>query len=171
MKYFHATSRLDQAFEIGLFFKALDGLIEVIGGLFFLLLNPHWVARYVHALTDPELAENPHAFIPVHLSHWASSFTKGSAVFAGLYLLSHGVVKLVLVVEILRNHLWAYLGLLFVTGGFIIYQLYHIVAVKATTSFMLLTIFDIAIVYLTWREYGRQKELRAIPAKVSVSDD
>ena len=169
MKYFHATNKLDKAFEIGLLFKAIDGIIEVIGGLFFLLLNPYWVTRYVHNLTDPELAENPHAFIPVHLSHWASNFTKGSAVFAGLYLLSHGVVKLVLVVEILRNHLWAYLGLLIVTIGFIIYQLIHIIAVKPTISYILLTVFDVIIVYLTWREYGRQKELRADHSKASAA--
>jgi uncharacterized membrane protein len=168
MKLFHATSRLDKAFEIGLLLKAIDGLVEVLGGIFFLLLKPQWVTHYVHALTDPELAENPHAFVATHVLHWAGTFTKGSAIFAGLYLLSHGIVKLVLVVEILRNHLWAYIGLAVVTVGFILYQLFHIIAIKPSFSFIALTVFDVVIVYLTWREYGRQKQLRVGDGKTSV---
>ncbi len=174
MALFKATNNLDRAFEIGLLFKAIDGLIETISGIIFLFIKPHQVTTIVQSLTAHSLGENPHAFIATHIVHYASTFTKGAAVFAGLYLLAHGVVKLVLVVEILREHLWAYIGLIVVTSGFIVYQIVEII-IKPRFSFIALTIFDIVIVWLTVIEYGRQREHFANKHKkaetVSDSDD
>lgn len=157
MAVFRAKTPLDGVFEIGLLLKAVDGLVETIGGIFFLFIRPEQVSHWVRTLTAHELSQDPHDFLAGHLLHWANSFTKGAAVFAGLYLLLHGVVKLVLVVEILREHLWAYIGLVIVTGGFIIYQLVHIFE-KPTFSYVALTVFDAVIVLLTVKEYGRQRE-------------
>ena len=55
-------------------------------------------------------------------SSWRSTqnLAAGSLVFAALYLLSHGLVKIVLVWEILHNRFWAYLGLIYLTIGFMI---------------------------------------------------
>jgi uncharacterized membrane protein len=157
MIFFRAKTKLDKAFELGLLFKAIDGLIEVISGTIFLFIKPERVTSITHYLTASRLSKHPHDFIATHLVHWASGFTKGAAIFAALYLLAHGVVKLVLVVEILREHLWAYPGLIVVTGGFIVYQVVHIIQ-KPTLSFIALTIFDAVIVWLTVVEYGRQRE-------------
>jgi uncharacterized membrane protein len=74
--------------------------------------------------------------------------------FGALYLLSHGVVKIVLVIEVLRNHLWAYMALIIVTGLFVVYQVYRI-ADSFSISLFLLTIFDLVIIYLTQKEYRR----------------
>lgn len=157
MPLFHAKTRLDRAFEIGLVLKGLDGLIETAGGLFFLLIRPEQVHRFVLNVVAPELGEDPHDFFARHLLHWSQSFTKGAATFAAAYLLAHGVVKLVLVAAIIREHLWAYPGLIIVTLGFIAYQIFHIVQ-QPTFTYIALTIFDVVIVYLTAREYGHQKE-------------
>jgi uncharacterized membrane protein len=157
MALFKATSGLDRAFEIGLLFKGIDGLIETVSGISFLFIKPVYITNVVHSLTAGTLRHNPHDFIATHLVHWANGFTKGTALFAALYLLAHGVVKLVLVVEILREHLWAYPGLIVVTSGFIIYQIIHIIE-EPTFSFIALTIFDGVIVWLTIIEYGRQRE-------------
>jgi uncharacterized membrane protein len=141
MALFKATSGLDRAFEIGLLFKGIDGLIETVSGISFLFIKTVYITNVVHSLTAGTLRHNPHDFIATHLVHWANGFTKGTALFAALYLLAHGVVKLVLVVEILREHLWAYPGL-----------------EEPTFSFIALTIFDGVIVWLTIIEYGRQRE-------------
>ena len=55
-------------------------------------------------------------------SSWRSTqnLAAGSPVFAALYLLSHGLVKIGLVWEILRNRFWAHLGLICLTLGFMI---------------------------------------------------
>jgi uncharacterized membrane protein len=59
-------------------------------------------------------------------SPWRSTqnLAAGPRVFATLYLLSHGLVKIVLAWEILHNRFWAYLGLICLTIGFMI-QIYR----------------------------------------------
>jgi len=149
----------DKAFRISLYLKGLDGLLECLGGVLLLLINPdqinHWAAR----LTQGELSEDPHDFIANHILKTAHHLTGASLVFGAVYLLSHGVVKLVLVVEVLRNHLWAYLGLIGVTSLFVIYQLYRLLE-EFSLGLTLLTVFDLAIIYLTQKEY-RQRTAKA----------
>ena len=169
MAVFHPKTRLDKAFEISLFLKGLDGLSETLGGLFFLLIRPEKVSKFVENLVAPELGHDPRDFIATHILHWAQSFTKGTAIFAALYLLSHGLVKLVLVIAILREHLWAYPGLIIVTAGFVIYQLYHIIQ-QPTFSFIALTLFDAVVIYLTAKEYGKQKGRFVKHPKESVAE-
>ena len=154
MALFHPKTRLDKAFEVSLLLKGLDGLLETIGGVVFLFVHPEQVIRFAERLT----ARNPHSLFGRHLLTWAHGFTKGAAIFAALYLLSHGLVKLVLVVAILKEHLWAYPGLIIVTSLFVVYQLYHIIHVGPTFGYIFLTLFDVVVIYLTTVEYGKQKE-------------
>ena len=58
----------------------------------------------------------------------------------------------------MRNHLWAYIALIVVTAGFVIYQILHLFE-KPSFGFVLLTALDIAVIYLTIREYSKQKKL------------
>jgi uncharacterized membrane protein len=76
--------------------------------------------------------------------------------FGAVYLLAHGVVKVVLVTALLLNKLWAYPWMIVVLLLFIAYQLYRIV-LNPTAGLIGLTIFDIVIVALTWREYHEQR--------------
>jgi uncharacterized membrane protein len=75
--------------------------------------------------------------------------------------LSHGIIKLVLVIEVLRNHLWAYLALVIVTSLFVVYQVYRLVVDGFSLGMFLLTIFDLIIIYLTQKEYVRHKNVQA----------
>jgi uncharacterized membrane protein len=158
-KFFHPKSLLDDFFEVGILLKMLDGIIETIIGLALLLIRPEHVTHWAHRLTAAELAQDPHDFIASHIVRWANDYTRQAAVFAAIYLLSHGIIKVVLVYEVLRNHLWAYLALIVVTFGFVVYQLIHVIE-KFSVGFVLLTLFDFAIIYLTAREYAKQKKLR-----------
>lgn len=157
MAFFHPKSALDKAFEVSILIKAFDGLVEIASGLFLLVVRPEQVSRWVQYLTAPELSHDPHDFFATHIVHWSGTFTKGAAVFAALYLLSHGLVKVVLVFSILRGHLWAYPGLIIVTVGFIAYQLFHIFTYQPTFGYIALTIFDVVVVYLTVVEYSKQR--------------
>jgi uncharacterized membrane protein len=159
MSVFKPKTSFDKVFEIGILLKGVDGLIELIGGLLLVVANPERINRFVSQITHNELIHDPHDFFATHIVHWSQQLTKGAVLFAGIYLLAHGVAKLVLVVEILRNHLWAYVGLIVLTGIFIIYQTYDIV-VAGSLSLVLLNIFDIIIIYLTIREYKKQLEIR-----------
>lgn len=161
----------DRAFRIGLWGKFIDGILEIIGGILLLLISPatinHWAAR----LTQGELSQDSHDFIANHILKTAHHLTGASLAFGAAYLLSHGIVKIVLVVEVWRNHLWAYMALITVTGLFVIYQLYRIID-KFSIGLLLLTIFDLIIIYLTQKEYRRHKawhEKRAAVGKAGSS--
>lgn len=157
MPTFHAKNSLDRAFEISLLLKGIDGIVETVSGILFLFVKPQWILDVAHGIVGYQ----PHNFITRHILESAKHFDKGAAIFAALYLLSHGVVKLVLIVAILREKLWAYLGLVLLTIAFTIYQLYHLIFVRVSFSFIALTLFDFIVIYLTTVEYGRQKALLA----------
>ncbi|HET9850149.1 MAG TPA: DUF2127 domain-containing protein [Candidatus Saccharimonadales bacterium] len=158
----------DRAFRAGLFLKGLDGLIETIGGILLLLVSPAQINHLARWLTEGQLDRNPHDFIANHILKSAHSLTGASLIFGAAYLLSHGIVKIILVFEVLRGRTWAYIGLIVVTGLFVIYQVYRITAVKFSVSLLLLTIFDLIIIYLTQKEYRRH---RARLERASDSED
>lgn len=136
-------------------------MLETIGGIFFLIVKPEQINRWVDSLTRGELSQDRHDFIANHILKAAHQLTGGALIFAGLYLLAHGIVKLVLVIEVIRDHLWAYIALIVVTVLFAIYQIYRIALVKFSISLVLLTIIDLVIIYLTQKEYRRQLVWRA----------
>ena len=130
-------------------------LLEMVGGVFFLVVAPPALGRIVVALTQHELSEDPGDVVASLLQDVAQHFG-GARFFGAVYLLSHGVSKIVLVVEIFRGRLWAYPAMLVLLGVFIVYQSYRLVH-AFTVGMLALTLFDMFVVWLTWREYGRQR--------------
>jgi len=82
--------------------------------------------------------------------------------------LSHGLAKVVLVVALLRNQLWAYPATIALLGAFIAYQLYRL-SYRLTLGLTLLTIFDAFVVWLTWREYKVKRVRSARDTKHGAS--
>jgi uncharacterized membrane protein len=161
-----ALSRtLDDTFKISVTLKGLDGLLEVIGGTVLLFVKPSTLDQIARSLTQHELSEDPHDFIARHILHSAGHLTHGGTLFAAVYLLSHGIAKVVLVVALLRDQLWAYPAMIVLLGAFIVYQLYRL-SYHATLGLTLLTIFDAFVVWLTWREY-QSKHSKAAEAPSS----
>ena len=158
MTWFKPKDLLDRTFEIGIILKGLDGLFETIGGLLLLIVTPSQINHLVTTVTQHELDKDPHDYVATHLLHYSHSLTSSVVTYAAIYLLAHGVVKVVLVVALLRGKLWAYPWLIVVLIAFIGYQCYQL-ALKFTLGLFLLTLFDIGIVLLTWREW--RKQLRA----------
>jgi uncharacterized membrane protein len=150
----HPQTTTDKAFRISLYLKGLDGLLETSGGLLLLLIKPSQIDRLAKWLTQGELSQDPHDFIANHILKTAHHLTGASLAFGAAYLLSHGLVKIVLVIEVLRDHLWAYIALIVVTALFVVYQTYRIID-KFSIGLLLLTLFDLLIIYLTQNEYRR----------------
>jgi len=147
------SASLDRTFKISVALKGLDGVLETIGGVILLFVRPATIDHIARWVTQHELSQDPHDFLARHLLHSTAHLTHGTTLFAAFYLLSHGVAKVVLVVAVLRNELWAYPGLIVLLLLFIIYQLYRLIFVKPTIGITLLTLFDAFVVWLTWREY------------------
>jgi len=154
------SQALDKTFKIGLVLKGLDGVLEVIGGLLLLFVSPNSIQHLVRALTAHELSEDPHDLVARYLLHTTAHLSHGTTLFGAIYLLSHGLSKIVLVALVLRDKLWAYPWLIALLLAFIAYQLYQITAVHFSAGLAALTVFDAFLVWLTWREYrakrGRQ---------------
>ena len=147
---------LDRAFEVGIILKGLNGLAELVGGLLLLFATPGSIRRLAVVLTQGELSEDPHDIIARYLLHTASGLTGSAVRFGAVYLLLHGAVKVVLVIALLLNKLWAYPSMIVVLLIFIGYQPYRI-ALQPSAGLVLLTAFDAVIVALTWREYRQQR--------------
>jgi uncharacterized membrane protein len=69
-----------------------------------------------------------------------------------MYLISHGVVKTLLVIALWLDKLWAYPLTIVVFSAFMGYQLHRFTRTHSWTL-IALTIFDAVIIYLTWKEY------------------
>lgn len=146
------TTTLDKIFKISVTLKGLDGVLELVGGILLLLVSPAQMASVVHFLTQHELSEDPHDLVATTLVHWAGAMTGSATLFGAVYLLLHGLVKVVLVWAVLRDKLWAYPWMIAFLLVFIAYQGYQLL-VAFTWGMVLLTVFDIFIVWLTWHEY------------------
>jgi len=157
-------SLLDQSFRVSVTLKGIDGILEIIGGLIVVWISPSGVNHLVALLMEHELSEDPHDFIAAHLLSASRSLTHGGNILASLYLLSHGLTKVVLVVALLFNKLWAYPSMIALLILFIAYQLYRI-SYSHSLALILLTVFHVFVIWLTWKEYKKQKVALATGGK------
>jgi uncharacterized membrane protein len=88
----------------------------------------------------------------MHLLVLAQNFSVSSQHFYAFYLLSHGVVKIFLVIGLLKNKLWSYPASLAVMSLFIVYQLYRFFYTRSL-GLIVLTVFDLIVMILIWHEY------------------
>ena len=101
--------RIHEVFVVSVLAKGAHALIEIAGGLALYLFSTDTIARWLDEIdTDGWLERH----FPLSEQH-----------FYAFYLLSHGLVKSVLVLGLLREKLWAYPASFAVFGAFIAYQL------------------------------------------------
>ena len=143
-KYIH------KVFVWGVLLKAIDGVLETLAGV--ILLFPGTLNNIIQFIVQNELFEDPHDFLFSHLHTVVASLTGASELFVALYLLSHGLIKIVLVVGLLRDKLWAYPSAIVVFSLFIVYQLYHYFFTHSI-FLLILTVLDLAVIWLTVHEY------------------
>jgi uncharacterized membrane protein len=134
--------------------KGLNAIGEIVGGIVALIISQEFIIKIALYLTQSELSEDPNDKLANYLIHSAQQFSVSSKHFIALYLLSHGIIKLGLVVGLLKNKVWAYPVSLLMFALFILYQLYRF---YFTHSLWLvaLTIFDLIVIWLVWHEYNR----------------
>ncbi len=164
MQLLKGNSLLDRSFQAGITLKGIDGLLEVIGALLFLTATPTRINSLIDFMTFHALSRNPNAFLASHLLHASQAITAHAHYFIFFYLLSHGLAKVVLVVALWCNRMWAYPALIILLMFFIAYQLYRMTF--APSVFLAgLTLFDAIVVWLTIEEYKKQKITRRIKAE------
>ena len=168
MNWFKSGDALDRAFAVGITLKGLDGILEVVGSVLLLVVSPATIDQLSRTLTQHELSEDPHDFLATHLLHGAGSLTGSSLRFGAAYLLLHGAVKIVLVASLLRDKIWAYPWTIAFLIVFIAYQIYRM-TFAFSIGLLGLTVFDVVVVWLTYREYGKQRAARTPHGSVRTS--
>ncbi len=159
---------LDRTFWVALILKGIDGALEILGGVLLLLVSPAQLGILVRFLTQHELSEDPHDLIANALVQLTSGLTPGATLYGAIYLMAHGSVKVVLVLAVLRNKLWAYPWLIGFLTAFILYQGYQLI-VGFSWGLALLTAFDILIVVLTIREYRNRRRSSSRQDRPAIS--
>jgi uncharacterized membrane protein len=144
--------RVHQIFVASVLFKGAHALIEIAGGLALYLISTATIVATINRLSNDELLEDRHDWIANHLLRFAQGFSVAEHNFYAFYLLSHGLVKSVLVIGLLREKLWAYPASFVVFGLFIAYQLYRY-SWTHDFALILLSIFDLFVIALAVHEY------------------
>jgi uncharacterized membrane protein len=126
-------------------------------------VSQKFLLNVVSAITQDELTEDPRDFIANYLFQSAQYFSVSAQYFTALFLLSHGVIKMFLIIGLLREKFWYYPAAVIVFGLFIAYQLYRF---SYTHSFWLLpiTVLDIGVIWLTWHEYNYLRTRQTVQA-------
>ncbi len=143
---------LHETFEVSILLKGAFALLEAASGILLWLIGPNAILHVATRLTQAERLDDPHDFVATTLLHWAQGFSIQTQHFYAIYLLTHGLVKLVIVAGLLRGKRWAYPTSLVVMSMFVVYQL-HRFSVTHGFGLILLTFFDLFVIALIWREW------------------
>ena len=148
------TRIVDRAFFFALAIKGIDGALELIGGLLLFVVPPSAITLVFRSLTQHELSEDPHDFVAIHVRAAAEQLAGSASVrgFGVLYLIGHGVIKLVLVGALVRRLRPAYPAAIVFLGSFILYELYRFV-LGHSIALLIFAVLDTGITTMVVREY------------------
>ena len=144
--------RVHQIFAVSVSLKGLHALMEIAGGIALYLTSTATILDWIDRYTADELSHDPNDWIATHLIKFGQSFSVAEHDFFAFYLVSHGLVKIVLVYGLLKEKLWAYPASFVVFGAFIAYQLYRY-SFTHEFSLILLSLFDLFVIALAIHEY------------------
>jgi uncharacterized membrane protein len=148
------SKAVHETFKVGVILKGVDGVLQIAGATLLLFLKPGQIRHAVVLVTRHELSRDPDDRVANYLLRAADHLSVSHQLFASLYLLSHGVVKVVLVWALLRSKLWAYPAAILIFAAFSAYQIYQFV-ISHSIVMLVLTILDVIVIALTWAEYSR----------------
>lgn len=139
-------------FLVSVWFKGLDGLLELIGGIALFAVTPGLILHVIRFLTQDEIAEDPRDLIANALRRSARHLTFATEHFMAVYLLVHGVVKVVLVWALLARVLVAYPISMVIFACLIVYQLYRYTFTHGA-GLLFLSGLDFVVIALIFLEY------------------
>ena len=139
-------------FESTLLLKAVFAALEAVAGLGLWLVPNGQIHHLAAWLTHRELIEDPGDPLALRLSRLIEGFSDGSQHFYAFYLISHGLIKLVVVILLMRRIAFAYPLGIAVFAGFVVFQTQRFL-VTHSPFLLALTLLDLVIIHLTWREW------------------
>jgi len=136
-------------FQLTLLCKGAFAVAEIAAGISAYFVTQQFLFTLVERV-------HPHDLIANYLHASVDHFSLSTRNFTAAYLLSHGIIKLWLIIGLLRGKLWSYPVAIAVFGAFIVYQLYRF-TLRHSLWLVLITIVDIVVIPLTWQEYRARR--------------
>uniref|UniRef100_E6QT18 DUF2127 domain-containing protein n=1 Tax=mine drainage metagenome TaxID=410659 RepID=E6QT18_9ZZZZ len=152
MKKLFDEKNIHIAFEISLVFKGVFALAEISASIFAYFVTKPFLLDLVRAVTQAELTEDPRDFVANYLFHTAQGLSISNQHFTAIYLFSHGVIKLWLIIGLWKKRPGYYPAALAVFSLFILYQMYQYFLTHSLLL-LLITATDVIVIGLTWFEY------------------
>jgi uncharacterized membrane protein len=149
---------LHGSFRAGITLKGIDGILEAMGGVILWFVHASELNRIARGFLRHDLPFDRHEYVSNHLFQ-ATQHLASARHFVAIYLVLHGLIKAFLVIGLWCDVLWSYPLTIVVFGVFSGYQLYRYTDTHSL-ALIFLTIFDVVIIFLTWREYLDQKASR-----------
>jgi uncharacterized membrane protein len=143
---------IHRIFVASVLFKGIHAAVEIVGGLALYFVSTATIVNRINRWSYDELIEDRDDWVANQLLDFARHFSVAEHNFYAFYLLSHGIIKSILVIGLLREKLWAYPASFAVFSGFIAYQLYRY-SYTHDVGLILLSIFDAFVIYLAVHEY------------------
>jgi uncharacterized membrane protein len=141
----------------GLAVKALNALIEFIGGFLLIVISHDELNRLIRLIALPELKEDPNDIVMNYFITLCQNSSINAQHSVAIYMLLHGITKLAMVWLLVKKKLWAYPLAMVVFGLFITYEIYSYMH-SHSVLVLLIVIIDAAIIFMIILEYIRLKK-------------
>jgi len=151
---------IDVGFYGGLGLKALNALVENIGGWLILMITPQWLNQVILHYALPELRQDPNDPLMNRLITMGQNFTDSTQNSIAIYMILHGALKLMVIYLLWKKYLWAFPLGIAVFGVFIVYELYSYMHSQSLLM-LIIVVFDLLILALIVLEYRRLELAKA----------
>lgn len=141
-------------FRLAIAAKGLFAGAEALAGLGLLLTPPARLAGWIEWFLGTGIAQGRHGPPRQILAALAHRFDADAQHFFAVYLLLHGSLKIVIVTLLQRRVAFAYPLAIAVFAGFVVYQGREWL-LTGSAVMLALTLFDLCVIALTWREWAR----------------
>ncbi len=147
------SSLAHRAYLAAITIKGLDGAIELLLGGIVAILGAQRFSAMLIAWSAPEIAGNPESHAMRFIRHSAAGLAHASTTFVIIYLLAHGVLKLGIAINLLREKSWIFPVAVVILVGFIAFMGYRLTHHWSVWlfGFALFDVLTLALVINEWR--------------------
>ena len=149
-------------FDLVVILKGLNGLLELLGGGALLLLPAGAILTWAAYITQTDPSTDPTNYFARAFFHWAQHFGHDTQLFAGIYLLAHGLAKTTLATLLLIGQKIAYPIAIVFFSAFACYLAYRLAFHHFSWILAAFVAFDIFTVIIIAREWQAEMAARAV---------
>jgi uncharacterized membrane protein len=147
-------------FQVGILLKGINAAVELVCGTALLAIPTPALKHWLASLLNPIRDFNANSFLVAWGEHYIGRLSDVAQDFVAWYFLSHGVIKLMVVVCLLRGWIWAYPFSLVVFAGFMGFQTWEFFTGSHSWFYIFLDVFDAFVIWLALNEWRHAQGLR-----------